>query len=131
MNGHHGLYRTVGRIEGEFDQFRAETRADLATMGQQMHEMRGGLIHHTHLHREAQERLTALETAKAAPQAVSLRAVAAEVLAAIAPAGGWSPWLLMALLALMGIIKPEEVRAYLHDFALGSRPAASAAPAPG
>lgn len=56
------------------------------------------------------------------PQAVA----AVEILKAVAPAGGWFPWLLMAVLALTGIVKPEQVR----DFALGSRSAPSVERAP-
>lgn len=119
---HHGLYQAVGRIEGSLEAFRAESRGQFLAIARQLDE--GHRVMHWH-----DKRLTDLEqarTAQQAPQAPSRRAVVVEIVKAIAPAGGWAPWLLLAFLAVTGIGKPEQVR----DFALGLLSAPSSAPAP-
>lgn len=126
---HHGLYQAVGRIEGSLEAFRAESRGQFLAIARQLDE--GHRVMHWHDKRLTghEGRLTDMEqarTAQQAPQAPSRRAVAVEILKAIAPAGGWAPWLLLAFLAVTGIWKPEQVR----DFALGLPSAPSSAPAP-
>lgn len=127
MDSHGSLYQAVGRIEGTLGAFRAETRREFTAIGRQIDA--GRIVHQNH-----DARLTALETAKAGPPPQAdtrpLAAVA-EILKAIAPAGGWFPWVLMALLAVTGILRPDDVKAWLHGYAMGSLPVASSPPAPG
>jgi len=123
---HHGLYQAVGRIEGSLAQFREESHGQFSRIARQLDA--GHSVMHRH-----DSRLTVLEQARAAqappPQAQaqepSRLAAVAEILKAIAPAGGWGPWLLLAVLALTGNYKPDLVR----DYVLGLPPAASSAPA--
>lgn len=114
MDGHQGLYHRVGRIEGSLQEFRDESRRQYQAIVRRLDE--GHRVMHWH-----DKRLTALEQASQAP---SLRAEVVEILKVIAPAGGWAPWLVLAVLALTGNVKPELVR----DYVLGLPPAASSAP---
>lgn len=117
MEGHQSLYRAMGRIEGTLAEFREESRTRFRGIARQLDAGRGVMQDH-------EERLKAVE-ARPCPPAPSLRAEVAEILKAIAPAGGWAPWLLLAFLAVTGIVKPER----LVDSALALLPAASSAPA--
>lgn len=120
---HHGLYQAVGRIEGSLEAFRDESRRQSQAIVRRLDE--GHRVMHWH-----DKRLTALEQQKHspapqdAPQAPSLRPEVVEILKVIAPAGGWVPWLVLAVLALTGNVKPELVR----DYVLGLPPAASSVP---
>lgn len=121
------LDRLAGYLEGKISGI-DET---LTRIDRRLEDGQRIMLQHADLHRDCADqrrrlhaRLQALETAPSRSHS-PLQLDLAEVLKAVAPAGGWAPWLLVALLALKGIIAPEQLR----DWLPASQPAVSVGPA--